>query len=45
MPKLTYKPEGVEPQTWEFSFGRITLGEMGAIQNTLVPILPIFQEQ
>ncbi len=33
MPKLTFRAEGVEPQTWEFSFGRITLGEMASIQR------------
>ena len=33
MPKLTYKPEGEESQSWEFTFGRITLGEMASIQR------------
>lgn len=33
MPKLTYKPEGAEPQSWEFSFGKLMSPERIVIEK------------
>lgn len=33
MPRLTYTPEGAEPKTWDFTFGRIKFGERAAIEK------------
>lgn len=33
MPKLTYQPEGAEPQSWEFSFGKLMSPERVVIEK------------
>lgn len=33
MPKITFTPEGVEPKSWEFTFGRIMSPERAVIEK------------
>jgi hypothetical protein len=33
MPRLVYKPEGAEPKTWDFSFGRLLSPERIVIEK------------